>query len=78
MECFTYCRRGLVAGVAVLAWMMFGQAQKPSASDDALPRGRQDRQQLDSVGTQRGMLRRRRPLPRLRNRRCCSNRWATE
>ncbi len=28
----------LVVGVAVLAWMMFGQAQRPSTAEDAIGR----------------------------------------
>ncbi len=41
----------LVVGVAVLAWMMFGQVQKPSTSEDALGRAA-DRigEAADSVG----------------------------
>jgi hypothetical protein len=34
----------LVVGVAVLAWMMFGQVQKPSTTEDALGRA------ADSIG----------------------------
>lgn len=41
----------LVVGVAVLAWMMFGQVRKPSTSEDALGRAA-DRigEAADSVG----------------------------